>query len=170
MIIQDTKQLKSELKLYNHYLCQLKLHKQEVSQIFDSMTHVSSPSPKYTVIKKKVFYTDKYGQRKCRIERKTIPVPKVRANMTNNDMLMIEKIEAKDKAEKQRDYYQKRVNDINETLALMSKDLMDLCISVFVNDNWQKECSKRDMSKSALYRLIDRQLDLFKEDNIKKIN
>ena len=90
--------------------------------------------------------------------------------MTNSDMLMIEKIEAKDKAEKQRDYYQKRVNDINETLALMSKDLMDLCISVFVNDNWQKECQKRDMSKSALYRLIDRQLDIFKEDNIKKIN
>lgn len=90
--------------------------------------------------------------------------------MTNSDMMMIEKIEAKDKAEKQRDYYQKRVNDINETLALMSKDLMDLCISVFVNDNWQKECHKRDMSKSALYRLIDRQLDIFKEDNIKKIN
>ena len=104
MIIQDTKQLKSELKLYNHYLHQLKLHKQEVSQIFDSMTHVSSPSPKYTTVKKKVFYTDKYGNRKCRIEIKTIPVPKVRTNMTNSDMLMIEKIEGKDKGEKQRDY------------------------------------------------------------------
>ena len=157
-MIKDVKQFKLELGLYRHYLKELKYHKQKVDDIYDAMVRLPSPSPKTATVSKKVYYTDAYGQRKFRIEKKTVPLPKTAPIEANRESMMIDRIEAKADAEIWQEYYQRRLDEINETLGTLSDDLRKLCMNVFVNNLWKKECEQRRLSKSALYRMIDKEL------------
>lgn len=157
-MIKDAKQFKNELKLYKHYIAERDRYKSQIDMIMDKMTSIPSPFPKQATIKKRVRRKNKEGKYYYKTVNKSVAEPKVRTSDQYKQQLMIKRIEDKNDCETMMDYYQRRIDDIEDTLSILPNDLKRICFNVFVNNIWEEEARKVGYSKSGLHKYIDQRL------------